>query len=94
MSDTTERIDGARLQQAMDNVAADQFARELREAIVYGPPVLAKVFSEYQRLAAAEAKNPDQVDDRGPIIGTKTWFDGREVVVKNVYFSDIYKENT
>jgi len=35
----------------------------------------------------------ESVEDKGPIIGTKTWFDGREVIVKTIYFNDIYKDN-
>jgi len=48
--------------------------------------------TELARLQAHPDKSKP-VEDKGPIIGTKTWFDGREVIVKTIYFNDIYKDS-
>jgi len=48
--------------------------------------------TELARLQFKQDKSKP-VEDKGPIIGTKTWFDGREVIVKTIYFNDIYKDN-
>lgn len=48
-------IDGKLLNQAIQNVATEALIAELREAIVFGPPVLSKVLAEYQNLSATKA---------------------------------------
>ena len=43
-------IDAEALELAIENLAKKKLMAELREAIVYGPPVLGDLLAEYQRL--------------------------------------------
>lgn len=45
------KVDTDALHKALENVANEALAAELRNAIIFGPPVLCKVFNEYLRLA-------------------------------------------
>lgn len=50
MKETSVKIDGEKLDQAITNVALNRLKKELREAIVFGPPILGEIFQEYNTL--------------------------------------------
>lgn len=49
-------IDGKILNQAIQNLAVNALMDDLRNAVIFGPPVLSKVLAEYQRLSDAEVQ--------------------------------------
>jgi hypothetical protein len=48
---------GATLEQAIRNVAMRRLLAELREAVVFGPPVLGEIYKEFQRLQEEQDGN-------------------------------------
>lgn len=55
MKEEMNMDDGEVLKLAMMNVAMNNFMKELREAVVFGPKILGDVYAEYTRLI--EEKN-------------------------------------
>lgn len=54
-------IDHEALELALEKLAKRRLMKELREAIVYGPPVLGELLSEYQ-LTVKEKNERTQLD--------------------------------
>lgn len=52
-----EMDDGDLLKQAMMNVAMNNFMKELRESVVFGPKILGDVYAEYQKLMEKKNEN-------------------------------------
>jgi hypothetical protein len=51
-------IDPDVLELAIENLAKRRLMEELRQAIIYGPPVLGELLAEYQRVV--KEKNDDK----------------------------------